>query len=255
MVYDGGDEVWENSLGRFAFAMLLVLFATVIACLLHPKRGVLFEYMNRHQGGWVDRLRYVWFAAVSGRSILLAAASLLGYHYTALRLAMLVYRTAMTLVGIFILYGLAKRWLLLSRRRLAIAQAKIRLEEAQRESAIAAAGSSIPHDVRSTEFRNEIRNEQKALDLAAINAQTMSLVSACAVVAALVSVIWIWSDVLPAVNALDSIKLWQIENTAITSVYRTVLQALPAALVPLRSSSNNIGSRFPTCYSQSPSVC
>ncbi len=221
MLFDAGDELWENSLGRIAFVALMVLCSVATIGLMHPKRGVLCDYLYQHQGGWVDRLRYIWFAVLVTAPFLLGIGSLFGYHYTSVRLALLVYRTAITLVGIFILYGLAKHWLLLSRRRLAIAQAKIRLEEAQRTSAIAASGNAPVNDVRSTEFRNEIRNEQKALDLAAINAQTMSLVSACAVVAALVSIVWIWTDVLPAVNALDSVKLWQIDNSVTTSTETT----------------------------------
>ncbi len=211
MVFDGGDEVWENSLGRFAFCLLMFLCTAALAGILHPRKGALSEYITRHEGGWLDRLRYVWYIGLVSAPVLLAIGSALGYHYTSVRIAMLFHQTAMTLIGIFIVYALATRWLLLSRRRLAIAQARQRLEDAQRESSIAIAGNSIPNDVRSTEFRNEMRNEQSAVDLAAINAQTMSLVSAAAVVAAMLSLSFIWSDVLPAVNALQTVHLWEIQ--------------------------------------------
>jgi potassium efflux system protein len=231
MVFDRADEIWVNSLGRIAFAILMILFTVVLASLLNPKHGVLKEYINRHSGGWVDRLRYVWVAAVVAAPLLLMTASLFGYHYTAVRLATLLFRTTITLLGILILYGLATRWLLLSRRQLAIAQARQRLEEAQRESTIAASGNAVIHDVRSTEFRNEIRNEQKAIDLATINAQTRSLVSACAVVASLLFVVWIWSDVLPAVSALESVKLWPIEGGTSSAASGAEHLAAPASSI------------------------
>ncbi len=241
MVFEGGDEVWENSLGRFAYIILMVISAFAIAKIFHPTHGALREYIARHGGGWADRLRYVWFIGLVSIPLLLACGSALGYHYTSVRLAILCHRTAMTMVGIFIVYCLATRWLLLSRRRLAIAQARQRLEDAQRETANTPVASGM-HDVRSTEFRNEMRNEQNSVDLVAINAQTMRLVSACAVVAAMVSFSLIWSDVLPAVNALDRVQIWDIKDAAgtVTEVITlsNVLFAIPIAVLTAFAARN-----------------
>jgi potassium efflux system protein len=216
--FSSGDEKFENSLGRLAFAFVLILATLFLAIVFRPTKGVFGQYIKNHEGGWADRLRYVWYFGLCFGPALLCFNSLMGYHYTAVRLSMHWYTTIITLVGLLILNQIMQRWLLLSRRKIMANQARIRLEQAQlqRDAVVSSASSnSLFTDTGSTGPEtsgadwNTINNQ---VDLAEINAQTIRLGTSLIVVTALIAVFYIWSGVLPAVNMLDSIELWQVDG-------------------------------------------
>jgi potassium-dependent mechanosensitive channel len=217
VLFSSGDEKFENSLGRLAFAFVLLLTSVFLIIVFRPTKGVFGQYIKNHEGGWADRLRYVWYFGLCCGPVLLCFNSLMGYHYTAVRLSMHWYTTIITLVGLLILNQIMQRWLLLSRRKIMANQARLRLQQAQqREAAVSSTspnslftdtGSTGP-ETSGTDW-NSINNQ---VDLAEINAQTIRLGTSLIVVTALIAVFYIWSGVLPAVNMLDSIELWQVDG-------------------------------------------
>jgi potassium efflux system protein len=127
----------------------------------------------------------------------LAALAGLGYFYTAEQLAARLQATAWLLVGLLIAGALALRWVLISRRRLAVQQARQR-----RAAALAAAQAAESNDAPTLPA-----SPDDSLDLTVINAQTRHIVQ-MAVVAALAVGLWgIWADVLPALSIFDR-QLW-----------------------------------------------
>jgi len=218
ILYSSDEQKYENSLGRLAFAAVLILSSIFLIIVLQPSRGVFSQYMKAHEGGWADRLRYIWYIGLCGGPILLCFNSLMGYHYTAVRLSMHWHTTIITLVGLLILNQIMRRWLLLSRRRIMASQARLRLEQAQqqRESATnLPAISSLFTNTGSTgpeTSRTDRSNISNQVDLAEINAQTIRLSTSLIAVTALIAVCYIWSGVLPAVNMLDSIVLWRVDG-------------------------------------------
>ena len=226
------EPKWENTLGRVAFCLLMFMCSLVIFQVIHPKSGVFRDYLQRNAGGWIDRLSYLWYFGLSLSPIVLILMSLMGYHYTAIRLSMHVHTSCMTLIGLLLFYCLICRWLLLSRRQLIVSQARQRLEEARRRDAdappIATASASVA-----------IENEA---DLSHINAQTIRLVSSTLIFAACAAIAWIWSSVLPAVGVLDSIHLWTVTGTTpdekLPVTLANVLLAIPAAIMTVVAAKN-----------------
>ena len=222
-----GEEKWESSLGRLAFCLLMILCGIFLVRILRPSRGVFTEYLEQNREGWADRLRYFWYLALASGPWLLLAISLFGYHYTALRLAMLLHTSAITLVCLLLLHSLLRRWFLLSRKKIVISQARQRLEDAQkREPGSSPASHATPGQI----------------DLAEINAQTMRLVSSMIVLSACGAVAYIWSGVLPAVSAFNAIELWRVTGATpdktIPISLANVLFAIPLLAMTIVAARN-----------------
>ncbi len=194
---------WENSLGRLTYCLVLSLCFIYLLVLLHPRNGVFSDFLSRNAGGWIDRLKYIWYTGFGVGPLALMGMSLMGYHYTAIRLTMLLHTTFITLVGILLLSSLIHRWLLLRRREIVVSQARQRLEEARRRDP-GSTNSSTPSSIASaTDSRS---------DLAQINAQTVRLIRSTLVFAAIGALAFIWSGVLPAVGVLESVQLWTVDG-------------------------------------------
>ncbi|GIW98211.1 MAG: potassium transporter [Pirellulaceae bacterium] len=189
---------WAESLGRICFLVLMVILSLFLAQVFRPRQGIFSRFISEHPNGWLARLRYVWYSAIVAGPLLLAMASAIGYHYTAQRIANHLSSTAWMIVALVIVYSLLSRWLLLSRRKLMIAQARQRLEEAaQRESS----SDAPPRPADSEE-----------VNLVAINEQTRRLLFSFAMTAGLIGAYYIWSDVLPAISLLNRFELWQVQG-------------------------------------------
>jgi potassium efflux system protein len=224
-----GEAKYENSLGRIIYCLLMVLSLGFLLICFHPNRGVFREYLRQNAGGWIDRLKYVWYGMMAAGPIGLIAMSMTGYHYTSVRLAMHLHTTFVSLIGLLLLASLIQRWLLLRRRQILVAQAKQRLEEARRRDPNAP--SSLLPTVDSQ------------LDLATINAQTMRLVRSSLLFAAIGAVAFIWSGVLPAVGVLDSVKLgWSVEGATPTAripiTLTHLLVAIPMGIMTIVAARN-----------------
>lgn len=228
------DLEWkaENTLGRVLFGVLLFMATIFLINVLHPRHGALKEYLESHAGGWTDRLRFVWYTGLCAAPLFLLGMSLMGYHYTATRLAMHLHTSFLTLIGILLLYCLICRWLLLRRRTLIVQQARQRLEEARRRDSDASVLATASAPLTPT-------NEA---DLSQINAQTMRLVSSTLVFAAIAAIAFIWSSVLPAVGALDSIELWSVAGATpdekLPVTLANLLLAIPAAVMTVVAAKN-----------------
>jgi potassium efflux system protein len=226
------DSRWENSLGRVAFCVLMLLSSVFLLKVLHPNRGVFRDYLALHSGGWIDRLRFLWYSGLSLAPLVLMVMSLMGYHYTASRLAMHLHTSIMALLGLFLLFSTIWRWLLLQRRQLVIAQARQRLEEARRRDA----DSSLPAIGSATVTL------ETGSDLSQINAQTVRLVSSTLIVAAVAAIAFIWSSILPAVGVLDSVTLWTANGSTpeerLPVTLANLLLAIPAAIMTFVAAKN-----------------
>ncbi|MEI8212708.1 MAG: mechanosensitive ion channel domain-containing protein [Planctomycetota bacterium] len=232
LIWNFSETRWENSLGRIAFSVLMILCSAFMLNVLHPRHGVFRDYLERNAGGWIDRLSFLWYSGLSFAPVVLMVMSLMGYHYTAIRLSMHLHTSCMTLVGLLLLYNLICRWLLLRRRQLIVSQARQRLEEARRRDAdtpsMATAVAPIPLETEA--------------DLSSINAQTIRLVSSTLVFAAFAAIAFIWSSILPAVGVLDSIQLWTVGGSTpdekIPVTLANLLFAIPAAIMTVVAAKN-----------------
>lgn len=188
---------WEGSLGRVAFIVVMVLLMLFFSRVFVPRSGILSRFLNAHRDGWLDRLRYLWYAILIISPLIVASLAFIGYYYTAQRIALHMTSTLWVIVGLTLTYYLLRRWLLLSRRKLMIAHARQRLAEAARRE---------PNQIVAPV------TEENEVNLVAINEQTMRLVSSFIVVTGLVAIYFIWSDVLPAMAVLEHFTVWTVKG-------------------------------------------
>ncbi|UCC30072.1 MAG: mechanosensitive ion channel [Phycisphaerales bacterium] len=203
-VETSGEVAWQNSLGRFAFIVGQILLAVFAAGVLRPRSGVLQEFLRRHPSGWLGRLQFAWYPLAVGLPIALAVLAAIGFHYTALELAVGVHTTVWFILGLVLFNGLALRWLLVSRRRLAIEQMRKRREATETE-----------------EESKEQEASEPVIDLGSVSAQTRSLLRTVVVLAFFGGLWVVWADMLPALGILDSVELWSVTDKVSETVTAT----------------------------------
>lgn len=187
------NERWQDSLGRFAFVGAALLFSVFVQRLARPEKGVLSGMLSQYRDGWLDRLRYAWYSLFVAGPVALAILAAAGYFFTAEELARRLVTTAQFALFIMLIGASLVRWLLISRRRLAIQQARERQAQMQQVREESNVATAPPETVT---------------DLAALNAQTLQLIRSFLVVAVVVGFAYIWRDVLPAFGVFDKVTLW-----------------------------------------------
>lgn len=191
-------ELWRDSLSRLLFMAGMLLLAVFAERVLRPVGGVLHQFIAYRRGGWLDRLSWLWFPLAVGAPPALALLAALGYFFTARQLALRVQASVCLVAGLLLITALLLRWVLVTRRRLAIQQARQRrAAHGETRSADVAGLSPMPPA------------GEPELNLSTINVQTRRLVQAGLVVGSLVGVWLIWADVLPALSFLNR-PLWNV---------------------------------------------
>jgi potassium efflux system protein len=216
------EETWENSVGRFSFLVLMTLSSVFLCSTFKPRGGVFKHYLLARQGGWADRLRYVWFFLISGAPIGLIGLSLLGYHFTAQRIAFLTYASLVAMTAIMLVYHALHRWSVLSRRRLQMEQAREQRQLAEREADSDLAKRAVPPET---------------VDVEELNAQTLRLIGSGAFLVTLGALLFIWQDILPAVSALQGVTVWG-KNTETPLTLAALLAAIPIMAITFIAARN-----------------
>ncbi len=186
---------WDEGLARLAFLVQTGAFCAYLNRILHRKRGVLVTG-GRSERTWLSRFAGTWhFLGVAGPAAL-GILALLGFFFTARELAFQFQLTAGFVFALLILQGVALRWVLVVRRRLAIAQA--REKRAADQVAAREAGEETPELVVAEEIR----------DAASLTQEIRSLARTVIGIAAVVGLWFIWVDVLPALGVFREVPLW-----------------------------------------------
>ena len=209
------NDRWDGSLGRLAFIAGLLLSSLALQRILRPGGGVFHQWLVEHRGGWLDRLRYLWYPAAVLVPIALALLAAVGYYYTAQQLAARLALTAYLAFAFVLLRSLLLRWILVSRRKLAIEEAR------RRRAQLEAAGDENPAELPTPAPAER--------DLAAINTQTRRLVEYTLIVGALLSAWMVWFDVTPALRFLNEVRLWE------TTVIESVVEKTPGGTIENRT--------------------
>ena len=209
-----------SALARIVFAILMLFIAGTLWRLLDTKSGVVAGLRATQPDSLIVKLEWIWRPFIIAIPIVLAGLSLSGYAYAAGQLTVSLYQTIWLVVATAVLQGIAERWLLVSKRRIALRQLKEQVAIKEQAEASGAAADLL--DV----------NQMK---LSAIDEQTHRLINASVLLVLFSGLLWIWSPVLPALSFLESIVLWQelapdgtISSTVSLS---NVLVALPTLLI------------------------
>jgi len=188
------DESFKTSMGRAAFILLMlaisILLFTILRSRLSPKRPELSEGSGRPTG-----TRRFWYVAIVAVPLAIGAVEFLGYHYAALQLGLRLHATTCLVIAVFILQGMVLRWLLLTRRRLAIEENKKRREALARKVA--------------GEEEVGAREPEAELDLAKVQVQTNRLLRGITFFVLVFGIWLIWVEVVAAFGILREVELWQ----------------------------------------------
>ncbi|MEE4302434.1 MAG: hypothetical protein V2J24_23545, partial [Pseudomonadales bacterium] len=165
--------------------------------LLEPDAGILNGLRKRSSvaAGATAGSRWAWVLLGPPVVLLLAAATLGGYLFSAQEILAGLIQTLGLLGLLAFLRELIGRWLLIARRRIQLAQIMQRREAAQRQAR--EEGEELP-DAPPPE-----------VDVTSLDRDTRTLVSTLIVLAAAAGVFLIWSQLLPALTILEDVTLWR----------------------------------------------
>lgn len=207
----------NEALGRLAFLVQLAALAVLAERIFRPGGALMGEYLSDHRGGWLDRLRYLWYTLLVGVPLVLIVLTLVGYFYTAVALEARLTWTLLLASGLVLLGALANRWLFIARRRLALEDARRKREQ------------SAAKPVEGTKESGPLATDEERLDLPAISAQTRQLFRSAIFVAAVVGFWLIWASILPALRMFDRVQVWPQVRVLPEAAYVAPVELDPAA--------------------------
>ncbi len=239
-------ESYRDSLGRFAFIFAMIAMMCFIWIIFSPKHGIFRQIIARHTGSWLDRLQNLWFPLLTLAPLSAALAASFGYYYTALQLEQRMFYSVGLVLIIITVHALLLRWLNLTHRKMAIeqarkklaAQAKARSETVSSEKSAQAPEKAPDADanLQKPSISAEAMPLEQELDVNAVSIQTQRLLFGTGLFTAVIGLLLIWKDVLPAFGMLREVELWsQIVTTSelVGDVYQSVDKLAPVTLADL----------------------
>jgi len=211
-----GDAAAIDGFARALLVVAALAIGGVGWWLLAPGRLWTARYVAVEEPSRLSRSVRAGIAAIA---VAIALLALRGYFVTALTLSARVLQTLAAVLAANVLYGLAARWLVLGERHLSLKRMQEKLAS-QTETANAESGESL-HEP-----------EPEEITLSSVSEQTRRLLRMLIVLGSAALLLWIWSDVAPALNLLGDINVWASSDvvdgktTAISVSLRDVLEAL-----------------------------
>ncbi|MGY3914194.1 miniconductance mechanosensitive channel MscM [Aeromonas australiensis] len=196
------DHAFYDTLGRLAFivgALWLLLF---FARLNRERLPLTWGQSDMNKPHLLHH--FIWNSLMLA-PLLAVIGSLFGYFYTSRTLLRQLELSLLMGLGCLLIYYLARRWMLIQRRRLAFERAKSKRAEilAQRE-----------RDDNQEELSSEIPDvvEETERDLDTISAQSLGLVRTLLMLGFTMLVVVQWSDLNSAFSFLSNIEVWQVSS-------------------------------------------
>ena len=194
-----------DSLGRLAFIAITIFTSILLYRLLNPAKGIFKDTLIQNPESWLNRTRFIWLFIVLSAPLALAVTAISGYLYTATALMTLLVDSFWVVLAAIITRGFFIRWLNIAHRKLVIEQIrkKITVQEEQEN----VENVSTPAESPAT------GSEELDVDVSQISKQTQKLLNNITGFAIIIGLYLIWADILPALNILDNITLWQSKET------------------------------------------
>jgi len=189
--------------GRISFMVAMVIVAWFGHRVLHPSRSIL---KRGKEDSVVVRGGYFLFLAIP---LIFGIGAGLGYFASVLTLRTQVTATMWLMVLAFLLVQFFNRWILVSKRRLAIAQALRRREAilAERERAAAVADAVVGAE-KVTDLPSLDEVKANAVNVVEVEVQTTQLLRLSVFVALFFALWGVWFSTLPALTVFDKITIW-----------------------------------------------
>jgi len=245
------DDQWYGTAGRLFLIVYLLGTAGFLLILLHPSSPLMKPYLAQKQGGWLERLRYVWYPLCLLVPVGFAALAAMGYFYAARYLDEKLTYTILLILVVILLKAIFVRWLMVAQRRLALLEREKRRAAEAQETARGQDPAATPSETAETGGKPEQTIFQ-------MSQQTRHLINAVAAVLLVVGLWYLWKDVLPAFTKLGERTLWKMAEdepitlgavaTAVVAIILTVVAARNAPglleIIILRRLPIDRGARF-----------
>lgn len=170
-----------------------------------------------------QRWRYLGFPLAVLVPAALIVLAWLGYSYTTQELTRRLFLTIWSLAAVWLGSALARRWLLVTSRRLAYQKSRAARDAVLARRAGAGAEATVEGDVGEPET-----------DLVALGDDSRKLLAAIVLLAAALVLARVWGEMIPALGVLEEVELWTrsapVEGTH-PAVPVTLLDLLLAAVI------------------------
>jgi len=219
-----------DSLGRISFITICVLVCILMIRLLNPRKGLLKETFTQNKEGWISKTLYIWIPLALALPIGLSTFAILGYLYTATKLMLMLINSFWIIVIAIIVREFLIRWL-------SIAQRKLTLDQIRKKAAASNESESKEHTAPESDPSSQVNPEEISIDVDQISNQTIKLLNNFTGFSIVIGLYLLWSDILPALNILENITLWESTTTQsdgqIVISIITLTDALTAAAILL----------------------
>jgi potassium efflux system protein len=214
-------EQWYNSAGRLFFMFGLLALALFLLILLSPTGTLMKPYLKQRRGGWMERLRYVWYPLCFVLPVVFAILGGMGYFYAARQLSEKLVITIILILLAILVRAMFVRWLMVAQRKLALLERQ-KLEAAEQEQQNQGESASTKESQQS-----KAKDETSIFQ---ISQQTRRLIDVITVFLPIGGIWYVWKDVLPALGELARIELWKMSAEEIVTLGSLAMALFLAAL-------------------------
>jgi potassium efflux system protein len=207
IVINQESQVMGGSVGRVVIVFVLFTLALFSYRLFNTRTGVLQAYLARNPGSMLARMHRLWLVLSVATPLGLAVLAVLGYLYTAGILTAKLIDSLWLILVLVIIQQLVVRWLLITRRRIALqAIVERRRAHAETEHGEIADESGMKGITEAV--------EEPAINLVALSEESRKLLNMALSIAGIFGIWFIWSEVLPAFGILREFTLWNISQVS-----------------------------------------
>lgn len=198
------NESFKQSLGRLSFVLTQFLLAfTAYRLWSAAAEGMAI---------WWSKFRRYLQVASCAAFLAIAVLATAGYYYTAVQIELRLFASIRLAFILLLTRAAIIRWLLLAYRDLAVR----RLREHRAAQVAAASGSTVP---------SEVTPREPVATLSDIDIQTRNILRMVLAGILFVGLVWIWSEILPALRIFRRIEIWPHPFTLLDTLSPAVLPA------------------------------
>ncbi len=221
------NRFYRDTLGRLFFIIAMLLVTWFIQRVLTPDDGILSNYLKQRSGGWIDRLRYVWYPIVVCIPLALGVLAVFGYYYTARQLMYRLSLSVVVFLGLLYLVEIFVRWQVYKNIEYAVQKREERQKDPDDDEYTSGDGT-----------QEDLKPKEETFSLPSVNEQTQQLLWSFFWIGLAVGLWLIWADVLPALGMLDEVELWShpeqvletVSGAEGQTVQRSVERQMPVTL-------------------------